>query len=307
MFSAPGTIAAAPADAATVILLRESAPKCLESFLLRRSSRSSFMSNHYVFPGGRVDPADGAPEALARVAGRTGEAAAVECGAPAERALAIQLAAVRELFEEAGVLLARDAAGRVVDFDGARGERFHAHRRALWDNQTTMAAILTAEDVTVALDLMGYWARWITPSLEPKRFDARFFVAELPPGQTPLHDQRETVAELWMAPGAAAAAAASGEVKLPPPTLRNMEDLAALATLDAVRAESRLRARTPHAILPRVHDDAGRIALLLPWDPEYGAGSGDALEWPAGHPQAVGPSRFVLEGQAWVSRHGDRV
>src|SRR4029077_18547791 len=98
MFSAPGTPAQPPADAATVILLRET--KVLEAFLLRRHARSSFMSNHYVFPGGRVDEADGAPAALARVSGRTASEAAVECGAPPERALAIQLAAVRELFEE---------------------------------------------------------------------------------------------------------------------------------------------------------------------------------------------------------------
>jgi len=301
MFSAPGTPVAPPADAATVILLRET--KVLEAFLLRRHARSSFMSNHYVFPGGRVDDADGAPEALARVTGRTPEAAAAECGAPAQRALAIQLAAVRELFEEAGVLLARDTAGAVVRFEGERAERFRAHRRALWDNQTTLAAILAAEELTVALDLMGYWARWITPSLEPKRFDARFFVAELPAGQTPLHDQRETVAELWLEPREATGAA----VRLPPPTLRNLEDLATLGSLAAVRAESERRARTPLPIMPRVSQDDGRIALLLPWDPGYAGAAGDALEWPAGHPQAVGPSRFVLEGDAWVSRGGDRV
>jgi len=305
MFSAPGTPAVAPADAATVILLRDHGG--LESFLLRRNARSSFMSNHYVFPGGRVDDADGAAEALARISGRSAAEAAVECGASPERALAIQLAAVRELFEEAGVLLARDAAGRVVSFEGARGERFRVHRRGLWEGTTTLAAILAAEQLTAALDLMGYWARWITPSLEPKRFDARFFVAELPPGQTPLHDQRETVAELWLAPSAAAAAAAAGEVRLPPPTLRNLEDLAALGDLAAVRAESAARARTPLAIMPRVAQDAGRLALLLPWDPDYASAQGDATPWPTPHPQGVGPSRFVLEGEAWVSRGGDRV
>src|SRR5262249_54949913 len=153
-----GVTAKPPIPAATVILTRQ-ADRALEVFLLKRHRASTFMSNAYVFPGGRVDESDGSPE----------------------------VAAIRELFEEAGVWLANPLPEGLAD-----------ERRRLNANETTFPEILARAGAAPDLSRLHWWARWVTPSAEPKRFDAQFFVAELPPGQTPSFDQKETVEELWI-------------------------------------------------------------------------------------------------------------
>jgi 8-oxo-dGTP pyrophosphatase MutT (NUDIX family) len=296
MFSPPGTTATRPFDAATVILVRPAAGGS-EVFLLRRQARSSFMASYWVFPGGRVDDADAA---ITRVDGL----AALErvCGTTAERARAIGVAAVREMFEEAGVLLARRAGQPVTFADPEVAARFREHRRALWDGKLGFGELCDREDLTLSLGDLHYWSRWITPSAEPKRFDARFFVAELPAGQVPLHDQRETVAEQWLDPRQLGPAQDDGRVRLAPPTLRTLDELAPLPDHAALVAASRARADAPAPVMPRVHMEDGKIALLLPWDREYDAAQGEATPLGAGHPLAVGASRFVLENDRWVMR-----
>ena len=215
--------------AATVILVRES-ERGLEVFLVKRHKKSSFMSNAFVFPGGKIDPTDADAET----------------------------AAARELFEEAGVLLA--AANLGVD-----RSRLH------------------------------WWSRWVTPMQEPRRFDAEFFVAELPPGQTPSFDQKETVEELWITPAAALERQAAGELRLAPPQLRTFHELSALdGGIAGVIAASAQRQGHRAAICPRIVEDEGGIAIVLPWDPAFGD---DAL--PSGHVLATPPSKFVWNGSAW--------
>lgn len=170
------------------------------------------------------------------------------------------------------------------------------------DLRVTAARELAEEaGVTVDPAALLYFAHWVTPSFEPRRYSARFYVGVLPPGQVAAFDRVETVEQIWVTPGDALARA--GELKLPPPQVRTLWEMAPAAGrgLDALRELCRTRAADPHPILPRACAlDGGGFALLLPWDPDYEArGQGAALPMPAGHPLAVGPSRFVLEGQAW--------
>jgi 8-oxo-dGTP pyrophosphatase MutT (NUDIX family) len=248
---------ATPRDAATVILVRPGAAG-VEVFLLRRRKSSSFMGGAFVFPGGAADPGETDP----------------------------RITAARELFEEAGVLIAQDApadlaAMRARVLDGAAATEVLAERGLAFDP-----------------DALTYFAHWITPSVEQKRFSARFYVAALPAGQEPRFDDRETVDQAWVTP--AEALARSGELALPPPQIRTFHELAAATSVDDVIALARARRDSAHPIMPRLAQSAAGFTLLLPWDPEYeSAGQGDLHPMPAGHPLATGPTRFVMEDRAW--------
>lgn len=158
--------------------------------------------------------------------------------------------------------------------------------------------------VRLAPEDLHFFAHWVTPSIEKRRFTARFYAARLPAGQTPAFDNQETVDEVWLAPEAALARA--GELRLPPPQIRTLLDLAAPAARgwEAVVEFCAARAAVSHPILPRACQTEAGLALLLPWDPEYAArGTGEAIEMAPGHPLAAGPSRFVLEEGAWTHVH----
>jgi mutator protein MutT len=156
--------------------------------------------------------------------------------------------------------------------------------------------------VRVAPDELVPWSHWVTPSFEPRRFSARFFLARLPVGQVAAHDDRETTAELWLAPGEAVARQARGALKLPPPTLRNLEELAAFASLDALFAAARARVPEITPILPKfAQNEDGTLALLLPWDAEYAGAPGEGTSIPAGHRLLATPSRIVLRDGRWWS------
>jgi hypothetical protein len=154
------------------------------------------------------------------------------------------------------------------------------------------AALLAEAGVTLALERLTYYAHWITPSAEPKRFSARFYVAALPAGQEPRFDDTETVDQAWRTP--AAALAEAGALALPPPQVRTLGELRGCATVADVVAAATARAACDHPIMPRLAPaPGGGFALLLPWDPEYlTAGTGDSAPMPADHPLAVGPTRF---------------
>jgi 8-oxo-dGTP pyrophosphatase MutT (NUDIX family) len=270
-FSAGTGSGAVPREAASVILVRPSGSASAggagadrgpyEVFLLRRHRGASFMSSAFVFPGGAADPGDGDP----------------------------RVTAARELFEEAGVLLSTQPIGE--------SERLR-WRAGLHAGTASLPALLGEAGAAIDLAALGYFAHWITPSVEPKRFSARFYVAALPAGQTPSFDNRETVEEIWVSP--AEALARAKDLRLPPPQVRSFLELAEAPDLAALRALTAARAAAPHPILPRMCPlDAG-FALLLPWDPDYvDRGTGDAAPMPADHPLARGPSRFILEDATW--------
>jgi 8-oxo-dGTP pyrophosphatase MutT (NUDIX family) len=263
----------APHLAASVILLREPRSGSLEVCMLRRRRGASFMASACVFPGGGVDAGE-----------------------------SLQECAARELFEEAGVALVASAqpdanpAGAVApDLEDLRSQMTAAGAVA--------ATILADAGLRWQVEGLAPWSHWITPSLEPKRFDAHFFVAALPPGQAARFDAVETVQQVWVNP--ADATARSEELNLPPPQLRTLWELGALRSIEEVFAAARERAMAPHPILPRVlAASAPPLCLLLPWDPDYlERGQGEALPMTRPPAWAHGPSRFVMEDRAW--RHLD--
>lgn len=159
-----------------------------------------------------------------------------------------------------------------------------------------------AEEANVVVDPAALvpFARWITPSAEGKRFDARFFVAAAPADQVARHDSVETVDSLWATPADVLARYEAGALKLPPPTIRNLEDLAPHATVDAALAWARGRVVAP--ILPKLVPLGDTIAIVLPWDPEYAALPGEGIVIEPTHPVARPPSRFVLSEGRWWGR-----
>ena len=191
---------AAALPASTVVLLRSAAP--FEVFLVRRSDSIAFMGGAHVFPGGRVDPSDQA-EDIDAIAEGTDRAVARMADVPRQLAIAQHVAALRELFEEAGVLLARP-------LNAVSIERLQADRRELLAGRISFADIIRREHLHLTFDQLAYFAHWVTPEIETRRFDTRFFVARAPEGQTPIHDEEETNHSEWLEPTAAIAPCQAG-------------------------------------------------------------------------------------------------
>jgi 8-oxo-dGTP pyrophosphatase MutT (NUDIX family) len=256
-----------PRPAATVITLRDAA-NGYEILMLRRNLNSDFVGGAYVFPGGRVDDADAGPAARRRTFGLTDEEASRRLSL--ERGgLAYYVACLRELFEEAGLLVACDDEGnavRITDEESIR--RLAASRREV--NAGTLDFIAMMEREGLVLDLRGleYVAHWVTPVGPPRRFDTRFFVALAPTGQVATHDAGETVADQWIRPVDALDAQARGELEMIFPTIRNLQAIAHLRTSHEVLDY----ARTLEDIVrvePRIMNREGEVAILLPGDDGY--------------------------------------
>ena len=273
-------------DAATVLILRDGEPDAdgnvLEVFMLRRNLNSDFVGGAYVFPGGAVDPEDRHDDLGAVCEGRTDAEASSRLGI--ERGgLAFWVAAIRESFEEAGVLLAYHADGAVVRLDEpATVDRFAGHRNAVDSGQRRLVEICVEEGLRLAVDSMWYFGHWITPEGAPRRYDTRFFVTAAPPAQTPLHDDREVIANIWIRPGDALDQHRAGTYEMLPPTVASLRAVARFRSA----AEALEAAREIHdvpTILPRVIVDEGGVRIVLPGDPEYGEGytGPDAIDrWP---------------------------
>jgi 8-oxo-dGTP pyrophosphatase MutT (NUDIX family) len=220
------TTSALPRDGATIMLVRDGdqGPRPLEVFMLQRHPRTAFGSIH-VFPGGVVDDHDRSETVAARAPGRSDDAASAELGV-GSGGLGFWIAAIREAFEEAGVLLARTADGAPLQLDDPRtAERFHLHRRSLHAGEVTFAEVLAAEALTLTVDEVHYWSHWITPEGEPKRFDTRFFVAAAPAGHTYAHDDVELIGSGWVRPADALNATRDGRYPMIMPTIATLEEL----------------------------------------------------------------------------------
>jgi 8-oxo-dGTP pyrophosphatase MutT (NUDIX family) len=264
---------ATPRDAATVMLLRplhadsgsaDTAPAGgVEVYMLRRKPSMAFAPGAFVFPGGSVDVRD-ADEQVAWAGPDAAEWGRV-FDAPPELARALVCAAVRETFEESGVLLAGESADSVVA--DTTSDSWEADRRALLDRSISLAELLGRRRLVLRADLLRPWSRWITPVVEPRRFDARFFVAALPTGQRTRDVGGEASAVTWIEPAAALAAGRRGEITLWPPTAVSLSELAACGDLDSALTGPRLVA----PIIPEVDLREGAVWLTVPGISQYPA------------------------------------
>jgi len=259
-----------PKKAATVILLRDKDPHGFEVFLLKRHEKSSFMGGNFVYPGGRVDLKDGSLEISSFSKGITSEEAQRILGGAfsPEESLAHWIAAIRELFEEAGILLAYDQRGNLLQLKNRdEQERFSNYRGLLQKAEIGICELAKKENLSLALDQLRYYAHWITPEARSERFDTYFFLACHPSGQEASHDRKETTAGIWIAPGEALEENLRGGTVLSPPTLKTLEDLSRFKTIDEVFTS--LRNAEILAILPVLTKISSGPMIIFPWDLEY--------------------------------------
>jgi len=232
--------------------------------MLQRNHSLKFMPGVYVFAGGGLDAADGAPEMSGLCVGLEDHAASGMLGI--ERGgLAYWVAAIREAFEEAGILLAYDATGRFVDMNGDAAPRYQAHRHTLdgRGRHAEFSKILRGEGLRLATDRLLYFGHWITPIAVPRRYDTRFFLAVAPEGQEASHDENETIAHIWIRPQEALDR--REELGLRFPTIKTLEQFAQSDTTAALSRELAGR-RVVRPLLPRILKD-GRT--VLPGEPGY--------------------------------------
>jgi 8-oxo-dGTP pyrophosphatase MutT (NUDIX family) len=255
-FLGGGLDVAAARHAATVVLLRDGpAESCLEVYLLRRASTMAFAAGQYVFPGGSVDLRDG--EHTLAWSGPSASAWGESLGCDATLARALVCAAVRETFEESGVLLAGDSANAVVaDTTSATWE---ADRRALLDRSVSLSELLERRGLVLRSDLLRPWAHWITPEFEPRRFDTRFFVATVPQGQRARDVSGEADEALWLPVPGAVSGYESASMAMLPPTIVALRELAAYATVDEVLSAD----LTVLPLMPRAVLDGDAVVLVV--------------------------------------------
>ena len=213
---------AEPRPAATIILLRDTAAGP-QVFMLQRSKGAAFLPGAYVFPGGALDAADRDERALRRVLGLGDARASTQLGIDAG-GLAWWIAAARECFEEAGILLAVDASGRPVA--PGRAATLERWREPLAAGRHSFSELLEAEDLFIAGEEFVYFSHWITAAGRPRRFNTRFFVARAPEGQAGAHDESETVHSVWIGPREALSRQERGEIEIIFPTRASLADLA---------------------------------------------------------------------------------
>ncbi|MCL4448977.1 MAG: NUDIX hydrolase [Actinobacteria bacterium] len=221
-------------DAATLILVRDSlndTHNSLEVLLLRRNAGSSFVPDTYVFPGGALDPNDYSEEILkyCRAKDRVEANKSLKVS---KDAIAWWVAAIRECFEEAGVLLAYRGDDLVRFNDSKKYERFNSLRKQLHKKQITLVDICKSEDIDLALDQIYYFSHWITPPIAPRRYSTRFFISKLPQDQVAVHDSIETVDSIWIKPSTALLQSRNNSLKLVFPTIKNLEVINRFKTVE---------------------------------------------------------------------------
>jgi 8-oxo-dGTP pyrophosphatase MutT (NUDIX family) len=242
-----------PIPSATILLVRDGPRGTLEVFMVQRHHQVDFASSALVFPGGKVDPADRDSELHARCAG---------LDSLGEEDRALRAAAVRETFEESGVLIARrrGAATLLSQRDAAGVEA--RHRGALNAGRVGLAEIARLEDLELACDALVPFAHWITPEFMPKRFDTHFYLVAAPPDQAAAHDGRESVDSLWIAVGEAVDDARAKRRSIIFPTLRNLVKLGRSGTV--AEALARARREPIVTVLPTIGRGAKGPVIRIP-------------------------------------------
>ncbi|MFD3870418.1 NUDIX hydrolase [Streptomyces sp. NPDC058623] len=252
----------APRRAATVMLLRDT-PAGPAVHMLRRRSSMAFAGGAYAYPGGGVDPRD--EDHRIGWAGPDQDAWAARLGTDAASAQAIVCGAVRETFEEAGVLLAGPTADTVVG--DTTGDDWEADRQALVGRELSFAEFLDRRGLLLRSDLLGAWARWITPEFEPRRYDTWFFVAALPEGQRTRNASTEADRTVWIGPAVAAAGYDKGELLMMPPTIATLRSLEPYGSAAAALAGAAAQDLT--AVVARAALVDGELVLSWPGHDEF--------------------------------------
>jgi 8-oxo-dGTP pyrophosphatase MutT (NUDIX family) len=296
---------AVPKKAATVILLRDKKPEGFEVFLLKRHEKSSFMGGNFVYPGGRVDQDDGSLEICSLSKGMTFDDAQTILGGTfsREESFAHWIAAIRELFEEAGILLAYDQQGNLFRTRSRdEEERFLNYREFLQKGKISLCELAQREKLLLALEELYYYAHWITPEARSERFDTRFFLAQYPIGQEASHDQKETTAGIWITPRKALEENLKGEVMLSPPTLKTLEDLSRFKSIEEVLYS--LKEREIRPILPILTKISDNPLIVFPWDPEYNLFKRGEIPVPIDHGRPSQPgdntTRLLMKDGPWL-------
>ncbi|RPF41374.1 hypothetical protein EDD96_5172 [Streptomyces sp. Ag109_G2-6] len=253
---------AEPRRAATVMLLRDT-PAGPAVHMLRRRSSMAFAGGAYAYPGGGVDPRD--EDHRIGWAGPDQEQWAARLGTDAATAQAIVCGAVRETFEEAGVLLAGKTPDTVVG--DTTGDDWEADRQALVGRELSFAEFLDRRGLLLRSDLLGAWARWITPEFEPRRYDTWFFVAALPEGQRTRNASTEADRTVWIRPQDAAAGYDAGELLMMPPTISTLRSLEPYGAAADALAASGAQDLTP--VLAEATLEDGVVVLSWPGHDEF--------------------------------------
>ncbi|MGW4223684.1 NUDIX hydrolase [Streptomyces bauhiniae] len=251
-----------PRRAATVLLLKDT-PAGPAVHMLRRRASMAFAGGAYAYPGGGVDPRD--DDHHVRWAGLTRAWWADRLGVDEPGAQAIVCAAVRETYEEAGVLLAGTGPDTVVG--DTSGDDWEADRLALVAHELSFAEFLDRRGLVLRSDLLGAWTRWITPEFESRRYDTWFFVAALPEGQRTRDLSTEADRTVWTRPAEAAAGYDRGELLMMPPTIATLRQLLPYGTAAEALAAAPDRDLTPVLARARLLD--GRVELSWPGHDEF--------------------------------------
>ena len=262
-----------PRLAATVVLARDCAREAgFEVFLVQRHRGMGFMGGMHVFPGGKLSTSDLSDHAVALVEDANSDHAGPWLkGVDQFRAVGLCIAAIRETFEEAGVLLAL----------GSEHVNRSAMRTRLLDGED-FARLLREAGCRLRLSDLTPMSRWITPTAETRRFDTFFYVARAPADQRAEHDRQETIAGAWMTPEEAMRAADEQRIRLAPPTRRTLNSICHLRAVDAVATHAQTADRQP--IQPVIETRGNEVLLLMPGDPDH----------PDPQRRIAGPTREVL-------------
>ncbi|WP_405973245.1 NUDIX hydrolase [Streptomyces sp. NBC_00988] len=253
-----------PRRAATVMLLRDTGPDTGPAVhMLRRRASMAFAGGAYAYPGGGVDPRD--DDHHVRWAGPTRAWWANRLGVDEAGAQAIVCAAVRETYEEAGVLLAGPAPDAVVG--DTTGPEWEADRAALVARDLSFAEFLDRRGLVLRSDLLGAWARWITPEFETRRYDTWFFVAVLPEGQRTRNASTEADRTVWITPGEAATGYDKGDLTMMPPTIATLRGLMPYGSAAEALSAAPQRDLTP--VLARARLEADEVVLSWPGHGEF--------------------------------------
>ena len=253
--------------AATVLLVRD-CDNVLEVLMVKRSKRPPF-GNLYVFPGGKIDESDKDLNITNFCNGLNDEQASIKLGVN-EGGLSYWVACVRECFEEVGILLAKKNNGQELDLNGADKHKFDNYRRMLLENKISLFEICKKENLSLNLNNIEPFSHWITPEIEIKRFDTRFFIAYIPAKQTERHDGNELTDSVWISPKKALDRSLNGEMPMIMPTICNLQQCLEFDSgQKLLEHQSKLTNDDIPSILPKFFKNEGKWVGLLPGDEDY--------------------------------------